>query len=373
LDEEFFSTQVIPQVHSVVTSGIKVQLVHLYNLILAIKLAYKKKEISEGEIEFFFKQLFLFKGFEGWRNLQHDMINMDEKVDKTRFLSYKRELIKIYPENGRKVAEIIEKEIGQTFSYREASRILNFRIFAEGSEISKSLKMFEVINVGFLCPDHEFKTRLTQLVYEQLSSVFMFSEQPMKFHDFVKLAAWTHPIALIPHRSLNTLNAISSMAYFFGLELELIRSSDLMALPLTSTNPDDEQLHLIESNLQDYSVAANLEGYVKDASVYTRLEVPTSLSADPEQQVIFGSACMAKVNVENALRRKDRLVREHEASAVGASKDPVKEVERAAKAGSWVMISSLRFPRYWNKVVEVLDTLRADGKIKNTFRLFFDL
>jgi hypothetical protein len=144
-------------------------------------------------------------------------------------------------------------------------------------------------------------------------------------------------------------------------------------LPLTSTNPDDEQLHLIESNLQDYSVAANLEGYVKDASVYTRLEVPTSLRADPEQQVIFGSTCMAKVNVENALRRKDRLVREHEASAVGASKDPVKEVERAAKAGSWVMISSLRFPRYWNKVVEVLDTLRADGKIKNTFRLFFDL
>jgi deoxyribodipyrimidine photolyase-like uncharacterized protein len=161
LDEEFFSTQVIPQVHSVVTSSIKVQLVHLYNLILAIKLAYKKKEISEGEIEFFFKQLFQFKGFEGWRNLQHDMINMDEKVEKTRFLSYKRELIKIYPENGRKVAEIIEKEIGQTFSYREASRILNFRIFAEGSEISKSLKMFEVINVGFLCPDHEFKTRLT--------------------------------------------------------------------------------------------------------------------------------------------------------------------------------------------------------------------
>ena len=55
LDEEFFSTQVIPQVHSVLTSSIKVQLVHLYNLILAIKLAYKKKEISEGEIEYFFK------------------------------------------------------------------------------------------------------------------------------------------------------------------------------------------------------------------------------------------------------------------------------------------------------------------------------
>jgi deoxyribodipyrimidine photolyase-like uncharacterized protein len=69
LDEEFFSTQIIPQIHSVMTSSIKVQLVHLFNLILAVKLAYKKKEISEGEIEYFFKQLFLYKGFEGWRNI----------------------------------------------------------------------------------------------------------------------------------------------------------------------------------------------------------------------------------------------------------------------------------------------------------------
>jgi len=69
LDEEFFSTQIIPQIHSAMTSSIKVQLVNLFNLILAIKLAYKKKEISEGEIEYFFKQLFLYKGFEGWRNI----------------------------------------------------------------------------------------------------------------------------------------------------------------------------------------------------------------------------------------------------------------------------------------------------------------
>jgi hypothetical protein len=86
---------------------------------------------------------------------------MDEKVEKTRFLAYKRELIKIYPDHGRKITELIEKEIGQTFSYKEASRILNFRIFAEGSEFKKNLKVFEQINVGFLCPDHEFKTRLT--------------------------------------------------------------------------------------------------------------------------------------------------------------------------------------------------------------------
>ena len=69
LDEEYFSTEIIPQIHGVVTAGIKNYLVHTYNLILAIKLAYKKKEVSEAEIEYFFKQLFQFKGFESWRNI----------------------------------------------------------------------------------------------------------------------------------------------------------------------------------------------------------------------------------------------------------------------------------------------------------------
>jgi hypothetical protein len=110
---------------------------------------------------------------------------MNDKVEKIKFLGFKRDLIKIYPEQGRKVVDAIEREIGQSFPLREASRILNFRIFNEKSEFAK-LKLFEKLNIGFICPDHEFKTRLTQLVYEQLSSVFQFSEIPMRLHDFVK-------------------------------------------------------------------------------------------------------------------------------------------------------------------------------------------
>jgi len=153
----------------------------------------------------------------------------------------------------------------------------------------------------------------------------------MKFHEFVKLAAWSHPIAIIPHRSLNTINSISSMATYFGLDLEIVRNSDLTPQAITTTSPEEEHLLLVESNLQDYSLAANLEGYAKDASVYTRLEdLPTTLSDDPNQQVIFGSACMAKVNVQNAMLRKERLVREHEPS-LSPCENPLRLVERAAK------------------------------------------
>lgn len=102
----------IPQIYGVMQASIKADLCSLFNLIYAVKLAYKKKDITEGEVEYFFKQLFQLKNFEQWRCIERDLVNMEEKVEKTRFLQYKRELIKIYPEQGRKIIEYIEKEIG---------------------------------------------------------------------------------------------------------------------------------------------------------------------------------------------------------------------------------------------------------------------
>jgi hypothetical protein len=115
---------------------------------------------------------------------------MEDRVDKTKFLTFKRELIKIYPENGRKIIDFLEKELTQTFQYKQANYVLNFKLFSKGSEYSK-LKLFQQINIGFMCPDHEFKSKLIKLVFEQLSSVFVFSEQHMKLHDFVRAASWT--------------------------------------------------------------------------------------------------------------------------------------------------------------------------------------
>ena len=93
-------------------ASLKVELNPLFNMIYAIKLALKKKDVTEGEVEYFFKQLILLKNFEKWRNIEQDLVAMDEKVDKTKFLQFKRELIKIYPEQGRKIIEYVEKEIG---------------------------------------------------------------------------------------------------------------------------------------------------------------------------------------------------------------------------------------------------------------------
>lgn len=61
----------------------------------------------------------------------------------------------------------------------------------------------------------------------------------MKFHEFVKIASWTsRPIALIPDGEVNTINAVSSVASYYGLELEIIRTSVLneSALELNQTD-----------------------------------------------------------------------------------------------------------------------------------------
>lgn len=93
-------------------ASLKPQLVNLFNLVLAVKLAFKKKEVREEEIEYFFKQMFQIGKFEEWRIIERDMVKMEDKMEKTRFLGFKREIIKLYPETGRNVIETIEKELG---------------------------------------------------------------------------------------------------------------------------------------------------------------------------------------------------------------------------------------------------------------------
>lgn len=142
LDEEYFANTLIPSIYGIIASSIKYQLVPLFNLILAVKLAYKKKDINELEVEYFFKQLLLLKNFENWRDLESNFIKMDDKVEKSKFMGFKRDLIKIYPEFGRKIIEIIEKEITNTFTYKQANHTLNFKIFNKSSDFT-NLMLFQ--------------------------------------------------------------------------------------------------------------------------------------------------------------------------------------------------------------------------------------
>lgn len=57
--------------------------------------------------------------------------------------------------------------------------------------------------------------------------MFKFSETPIKLHEYVKVASWPLPIALIPHSSINTINTVCTIATYYGVTLEILRSSEL--------------------------------------------------------------------------------------------------------------------------------------------------
>ena len=48
-------------------------------------------------------------------------------------------------------------------------------------------------------------------------------------------------------------------------------------------------------------------------------------------------------------------------------------IKSCALNGTWVLISTLKFPSYWRTVCRKLSKMAQKGKIMNTFRIFFDL
>lgn len=81
-------------------------------------------------------------------------------------MSVKRDVLKIYPEL-RKLFETIEIKIGKEFTYKEANNLLYQKLFKQGgnSDASsgstwKDLPLIKKLNVGFICPDDEWRSKI---------------------------------------------------------------------------------------------------------------------------------------------------------------------------------------------------------------------
>jgi hypothetical protein len=88
--------------------------------------------------------------------------------------------------------------------------------------------------------------------------VFQFSELPLKLHEFVKLASWEQPIALIPSASINSINGLCSVASYYGVNLEIVRVSEESQSQEEATGSKLEERTALEGRLIDYTVGAGL-------------------------------------------------------------------------------------------------------------------
>lgn len=61
-------------------------------------------------------------------------------------------------------------------------------------------------------------------MHEELKTIFDFSEDLCKLHSFIKCASWTIPITLITVNQINIVNTICSIASYYGVGLEVLRT-----------------------------------------------------------------------------------------------------------------------------------------------------
>lgn len=68
---------------------------------------------------------------------------------------------------------------------------------------------------------------------------------------------------------------------------------------------------------------------------------------------------------------KDEL--EIDDKQITQNQSSIQLIKKCAENGTWVLISTLKFPSFWYKISKKLEKLHKKGKVMSTFRLFFDL
>lgn len=76
--------------------------------------------------------------------------------------------------------------------------------------------------------------------------------------------------------------------------------------------------------------------------------------------------------VERMFSKEEMETEEKQMSGI-YHKTQINLIKKCAENGTWVLISTLKFPSYWDKVCRKLERMASKGKILNTFRLFIDL
>ena len=131
---------------------------------------------------------------------------------------------------------------------------------------------------------------------------------------------------------------------------------------------DVKRDNLVKANLIDNASAAletREQQYAKLQMMATSYLKRGNICSDKH-------ASVSKLNyLQNSLRQQfdnpDKKLSEIR------EESPLKIIEKAARTGSWVLVSTIRFPQFWKKAVSLLERLEDKNLIDDQFRLIFDL
>lgn len=196
-------------------------------------------------------------------------------------------LLTWFPDTDECLSSIKEQLSKYNFSKLEVGNVFKSVLIQSSF---KDLPIFSRILIAAHHPDSVLKSLLRQFIFEELNSVFEFSEDLSKLNYFIKSASWSIPVLLHSWPGMNIVNIICSLANYYGVGLEVIRTD-----PEVDENSKAETIETIELIL------------------------------------------------------------------------------KCAVEGTWVLVSTSKFPSFWKKMINGLDDLRNNEHISNTFRVFFDV
>ena len=324
----------MPLIFGIVMTSVRQESAHVLLLIYAFDIAVRKKSISQAESDFFFRHFVQIPGFRRWTVFDKDFYDSDhgilsarksgvDIVPQARGEAYKKELLILYPE-----FEETKVRLNAAITERTTYATLRTELKALSEEIGlPAAKLIRQINVALILPGAELKSLLNKFVHDELKDILDVSFDFLKFHKFIKTASWPLPIAIHAAGSLNLVNTICSIASFYGVGLEVLRTDDDNSIIRTR----------IEKSIGLSKKFWPYEKEPKFAAAYER----ELLEADDRRQLL----------------------------TVQSSLDLIRD---CALQGNWVLISTVKMISYWHKVCALLEDLYKAGRTAHSFRLFID-
>ena len=92
-----------------------------FNLVFSLQIAQSNGEIEEREMQYVLNQFVALKEFWSWRSSDSHFVSMTDKLEVNRLHQLKSELLQLYPDMSRAVFDHIANNLGNNFTYADAS------------------------------------------------------------------------------------------------------------------------------------------------------------------------------------------------------------------------------------------------------------
>ena len=197
-------------------------------------------------------------------------------------------------------------------------------------------------------------------MFEELTTIFDFTEDMTKLHNFIKTASWSLPVALFTSNSINIINTVCSIASYYGVGLEVLRTDFQQSIKRMESYPRNKE---VESNFRNPDLPYQKEKLANDAAGCPKQHL---LGGKPgTDKSLFQKAQLMEGYLKDELDIDDKQAAQNQSS--------LQLIETCAENGTWVLISTLKFSSFWFRVSKLLEKMHSERRVVNTFRLFFDL